>query len=140
MALPERWEVRIGDDDRNRIVDALRTHLGAGRLTLDEFEERTAQALAARTVGDLVPLTADLPDVRTRPAGPPVRGRTVGAQPRGAWDVLFRIHVAVWAVLSVFFVLLGLVVSPWEIWPIYPILGVGLSVGVHGAVKKAVQG
>ena len=139
MAL-ERWEVRVGDDERHRVVESLRLHLGAGRLTLDEFEDRTAQALAARTVGDLVPLTADLPEVRPGPSGPPVRGRTAREDPRDAWDVLFRIHVAVWAVLSVFFVLLGLAVDPWEIWPIFPILGIGLSVGVHGAVKKAVRG
>ena len=140
MSVPEQWQVRVGDAERQAVVDQLRTHLGAGRLTIDEFEQRTELALHARTRGDLVPLMADLPEVRTRPAGPPARPYVAKSRPNDAWDVLFRIHVAVWGVLSVFFVLLGLATDALAIWPIYPILGIGLSVGVHGAVKKAVRG
>ena len=72
MELPERPEVRVGDAERDAVVDSLKAHFGAGRLSLDEFEERTAQALAARTVGELVPLTADLPVAR--PAAVPAAG------------------------------------------------------------------
>lgn len=140
MSVPEPWEVRVGDAERQAVVDQLRTHLGEGRLTIDEFEQRTELALHARTRGDLVPLMADLPQVRSRSGGPPTRAYVPTPRAHDAWDVLFRIHVAVWAVLSVFFVLLGLAVDAWAIWPIYPILGVGLSVGIHGAVKKAVRG
>jgi hypothetical protein len=42
--------------------------VGDGRLTLGEFSERLDRAYAARTCGDLAPLTADLP------ARDPVRG------------------------------------------------------------------
>lgn len=54
-------EMRAGDADRERLVDQLREHHAAGRLTLDEFEERMAQAYSAKTYGELRVLTRDLP-------------------------------------------------------------------------------
>ena len=53
--------LRASDADRERVVTALGRHLSDGRLTLVEFEDRVGQAYAARTFGDLAPLTADLP-------------------------------------------------------------------------------
>ncbi|MHB1710191.1 MAG: DUF1707 SHOCT-like domain-containing protein [Acidimicrobiales bacterium] len=52
---------RVSDADRDRTVNALRDHVVLGRLTLDEYSERVAAALVARTQGDLEPLLADLP-------------------------------------------------------------------------------
>ena len=40
--------MRISDDDREQAVVALREHLLAGRLTLEEFSERVETALRAR--------------------------------------------------------------------------------------------
>jgi len=40
---------RASDSDRDRAVSLLRDHCVVGRLTLDEFSERTGSALAART-------------------------------------------------------------------------------------------
>ena len=131
MAVPERQELRVGDDERMAVVEQLRVHLGAGRLTLDEFEDRTAQALAARTVGDLVPLTSDLPALRTGPHGPPVRQRPTRSRPLDTWDVLYRVHVAVWAVLVAFFVLIWLFTGAGYFWPGWVILGVGFKIGMH---------
>src|SRR4051812_41539607 len=54
-------EMRAGDADRERLVEQLREHHAAGRLTLDEFEERMGQAYAAKTYGQLRSLTRDLP-------------------------------------------------------------------------------
>ncbi|GGW98999.1 DUF1707 SHOCT-like domain-containing protein [Streptomyces lomondensis] len=56
-------EVRASHADRDRIVDVLRVAAGDGRLTLEELDERLEAALAARTVGELAVLTADLPEV-----------------------------------------------------------------------------
>jgi hypothetical protein len=53
--------IRASDDDRERFVAALREAYTEGRLTLDEFEERTSAAYAARTWGALRELTEDLP-------------------------------------------------------------------------------
>lgn len=48
--------------DRERAVDVLRAGYGEGRLEQPEFEKRVARAYAARTVGELGLLVADLPN------------------------------------------------------------------------------
>jgi hypothetical protein len=47
--------------DRERAVDVLRAGYGEGRLEKGEFDQRVARAYAARTVGELALLVADLP-------------------------------------------------------------------------------
>ncbi|MFD7387502.1 DUF1707 and DUF4190 domain-containing protein [Streptomyces sp. NPDC059852] len=47
--------------DRERAVDVLRAGFGEGRLEKPEFDQRVARAYAARTVGELALLVADLP-------------------------------------------------------------------------------
>nr|WP_155058689.1 DUF1707 and DUF4190 domain-containing protein [Streptomyces blattellae] len=47
--------------DRERTVDVLRAGYGEGRLEHPEFEKRVERAYAARTVGELALLVADLP-------------------------------------------------------------------------------
>ncbi|MGH8825184.1 MAG: DUF1707 SHOCT-like domain-containing protein [Jiangellaceae bacterium] len=54
--------MRIGDADRDRAVAALGDHYAAGRLTAEEFDDRSSKAWQARTAEDLAPLFADLPD------------------------------------------------------------------------------
>jgi hypothetical protein len=53
--------IRASDQERESVVDVLRDAYTDGRLTLDEFSERTAAAYAARTRGELQDLTGDLP-------------------------------------------------------------------------------
>jgi hypothetical protein len=72
---PPARELRASDADRERVVEVLREAYGDGRLTADEHAERVERAYAARTLGDLVGLTADLVTaegqpirVETRPA------------------------------------------------------------------------
>jgi hypothetical protein len=85
--------ILASDKERESVVDVLRDAYTEGRLTLDEFEERTSAAYAARTWGDLRELTGDLPvepvlgaDLRharaqsaahgvVEPAGPPRQSR-----------------------------------------------------------------
>ncbi len=54
--------MRIGDDDRQRVIDALSRHTGEGRLTLDEFAELAGRVYTARTRRDLDEVLAGLPD------------------------------------------------------------------------------
>lgn len=66
--------LRVGDAER-RAVDARLQHAhGEGRLTLVEYEERAAQAWAARTQVELDALTHDLPA-----GGPPASAAVVPA-------------------------------------------------------------
>ena len=60
--------IRASDGDRDAVAARLNEAVGDGRLTLQEFSQRLDRAYAARTRGELAPLTADLP------ARDPVRG------------------------------------------------------------------
>jgi hypothetical protein len=71
--------LRASDEDRERTVAYLRTQQAAGRLTVDELEERSAAAFAAVDVGDLAALLADLP---APPAGPPPAAAPARKPPR----------------------------------------------------------
>ncbi len=62
-------DVRASDDDREQAAEQLRQAASQGRITVDELEERLQAAYAARTEGELVPIVADLPAARERPAG-----------------------------------------------------------------------
>jgi hypothetical protein len=53
--------MRIGDAERTSALDALAEHLTDGRITLDEYGERSARVTVARTVGELAELFDDLP-------------------------------------------------------------------------------
>lgn len=62
-------DLRVSDADRDRAVAELSEHFEAGRLTAEELDERTGQALRARTGKDLADLFADLPRHQDPPAG-----------------------------------------------------------------------
>jgi Domain of unknown function (DUF1707) len=63
-------QMRASDADRDAVVAALSENFQAGRLTTEELEDRTGLALAARTLGQLDELTADLPAPQPAPTGP----------------------------------------------------------------------
>ena len=63
----ERSDLRIGDAEREAAVHALGDHFAEGRLTKDEYDERSSRAYASRTNAELWPLFTDLP----RPQGNP---------------------------------------------------------------------
>ena len=67
--------LRISDSDRHRVAEILREAAGEGRIDLAELDERLESAYAAKTYGDLVPLTADLP-LAHRPTEPSPVPRT----------------------------------------------------------------
>lgn len=53
--------LRASDADRDRVAAVIHGALGEGRLTLAEVDERLAQVYRAKTLGDLKPITQDLP-------------------------------------------------------------------------------
>ena len=63
--------LRLSDADRESAVNLLGDQYALGRLTRDEFDERSDAVWSARTQGDLAPIFADLP---IHAAGP-ARGR-----------------------------------------------------------------
>jgi len=53
--------MRVSNDDRERVAKVLHDSMAEGRLTVGELEERLDQVYAAKTFGDLEPITRDLP-------------------------------------------------------------------------------
>jgi hypothetical protein len=54
-------QMRASDADREHAVAMLHEQVGTGRLTLEEFSQRSATAYQSRTVGELDSLVRDLP-------------------------------------------------------------------------------
>ena len=125
--------LRIGHAERDRAIALLQEHTTAGRLDLDEFEERIEQVTRARTTSDLAAVMADLPAIRT-PAGDNAYVAALGA-PQGAapgwgpgaaamaprwprrtglpgWMSLSLLMVAIWAMAGFGYF--------WPIWVIVP--------------------
>ena len=65
--------MRISDAERAEITNALCRHFADGRLDEAEFNDRAAQATAAKTRDDLGPLLADLPPLDAPPPAVPER-------------------------------------------------------------------
>jgi hypothetical protein len=57
--------MRASDADRDRTIEVLAEASAQGRLSPQEYSDRSDTALAARTLGDLAGLTADLPGSRS---------------------------------------------------------------------------
>jgi hypothetical protein len=66
----EEDALRASDRDREIVAGQLREAAESGRLTMDEFDDRVANAYRAKTYGDLKALLADLPAVAPRPGNP----------------------------------------------------------------------
>src|SRR5262245_18800729 len=59
--MTDRGDERVGDAERQQVIDLLRAHTGAGRLTLDEFSDLAGEVFAARTRGELDKVLEGLP-------------------------------------------------------------------------------
>jgi len=109
-------EIRIADHDREIVIGHLRTAVGEGRITLDEFADRAGQVYAARIVADLQRVITDLPVVAPIPtptpqspmpevdvSGAPVKRRRQrivaimsGRERRGRWRVGPKLSAFAW--------------------------------------------
>jgi hypothetical protein len=124
-------EMRASDADRDRVVDMLRDHGAAGRLDTEELEERTDRALAARTMGELDAVLADLPAVRDR--------RRAAAKREAAWNG-YSEH------LRTYLMVMALLVAVWALtgtgyfWPVWPALGWGIGIVSHRASLPSRRG
>ncbi|HUQ39061.1 MAG TPA: adenylate/guanylate cyclase domain-containing protein [Acidimicrobiales bacterium] len=89
---PKVPAVRINDNDRNQVIEMLRTHTGDGTLTLDEFSDRVTLVFEATTRAELELVTSDLPTPQQQSAAPLTKRRKItrwavavmgGHSPRG---------------------------------------------------------
>jgi len=138
--------LRAADADRAEVAAALGGHLTAGRLTVDEYDERLTRTYAARTHGELAELTTDLPALE--PAAVPGRvdpthrdhpahGSGHGsADLRAAWAAWARTAVLVTGIWLVSLIASTGWVYPWPLWVVGPwgvvLLARSLGSGPHG--------
>ncbi|WP_116452102.1 DUF1707 SHOCT-like domain-containing protein [Blastococcus litoris] len=128
--------LRAADADRATVATVLGQHMSAGRLTVDEYDERLARVYAAKTYGELDQITADLPStgLAARPPAPPVASPQASPARAGGWDhdpnswrswaTTSLIVLVIWAATSL---------ATWEFlyfWPVWVI-------GPWGAVLLA---
>jgi Domain of unknown function (DUF1707) len=97
--------LRVSDADRDRAIAELSEHYQAGRLSTEEFEDRTGRALQARTTADLAALFTDLPRREAPMTGATATSAasTAPASPAKSWPA--RVPVAPVTILAVVAVL-----------------------------------
>lgn len=108
----------VSDTDRNRVIELLKEHTADGRLTLEEFETRVDETLAARTGSDLQMVLRDLPVPdrgRPRPSSIP---SVAGSVPR--FPVIALVVVLFW------------VVGHLPLWPLLVAAFIWFRVGAGG--------
>jgi hypothetical protein len=88
---PSPRDLRASDTDRDRVLAMLGEAMSDGRLTADEHAERVQRAIAARTLGELAELTADLAISSAQPVrldgGKVITGIFGPARRDGRWVV-----------------------------------------------------
>jgi Domain of unknown function (DUF1707) len=115
--MDQRDRMRAADTDREAVVERLRAALDEGRLELDEFDERVAEAYRAKTYAELDRLLTDLPGVTPvsrsqlvptpSPVTAPVPAVPPSTVPRwlaalwGTWAAAVGINVVIWLLVSI---------------------------------------
>jgi hypothetical protein len=143
--MPNDPKIRASDADRDRTAALLREHHAAGRLDLEEFNERLDKAYAAKTVGELDALMADLPaiDLYQLPDASMRRGRGGGSggggdvrlpwfRPPGAlmaadgrfspaWQAAWGSWLSIASICVVIWLATGAsLANPWFLWVVGP--------------------
>jgi Domain of unknown function (DUF1707) len=130
-------ELRVSDAERAVVQERLRRAVGDGQLDLHEFDVRVQSAWAARTRGELVRVTADLPEPPPPPAPPGRRQFFSDTDAGTAMRVLtiiaacaVAVNFAIWAIVSL---TTGEFVHPWWLYVAAPpgaVLGVLYAAGI----------
>jgi hypothetical protein len=113
-------QLRVSDAERAVVQERLRRAVGDGQLDLHEFDTRVQAAWAARTRGELVRVTADLPEPPPMPPPPP--RRTVFSDTDGGtamriltiiWACVVAVNLVIWGTVSL---ATGQFVHPWWLY------------------------
>jgi hypothetical protein len=147
----------VSEDDRNRVIAALREHVGSGALEMDEYGTRLSEAYQAASVEDLQralrglpgadavvrPAPAAAPPRPTMPSAPrmphvpvphaPLNPAKVEAAARAAWGAHLGAYLSVNLMLVVIWFLAGM----GYFWPIWPMMGWGIGLAAHGMAHSA---
>lgn len=131
---PALAQLRASDADRQLVVQVVTEAFADGRLDREEYDERAAAVLAARTLGELPPLVADL--VPDRPLVVPggraelATASTHDLEGRAAekWRADRREALGAFLTVTLICWVIWVVVMPGGFpWPLFPMLGTGIN-------------
>ncbi len=130
-------ELRVSDAERGVVQERLRRAVGDGQLDLHEFDVRVQKAWSARTRGELVRVTADLPEPPPPPAPPAKRSVFSDTDAGTAMRILtiiaacaVAVNFAIWATVCL---ATGDFIHPWWLYVAAPpgaVLGVLYAAGI----------
>jgi Domain of unknown function (DUF1707) len=84
-------QLRVGDRDRDAVVQRLQQAFAEGRLDDEEFDQRTRAALTARMSSDLAALTRDLPAGTATAVA--VTAGTAGGRAPGKFAIAYKTSI-----------------------------------------------
>jgi hypothetical protein len=119
-------DLRASNAERAQIIELLRRHHEAGRLTAEELAERTERVNAATTFGDLDAIMANLPRLLPPLAPHTATEPTPGAARQRFYRVLFA-----YLVINLFLIGIWAFSGRGAFWPIWVILGWGLGMAFY---------
>jgi len=113
--------LRIGTAEREEAMRLLSRQFSEGRLSPDEFSERSAAVSSALTRADLAPIFADLPVKPGTPASAEAQGRPGDTETSRDWRAVVMALVPMIALALTILVPYG-----WLAWLAIPVLGISL--------------
>ena len=130
---PQNAQLRASDADRDVAHGLLGKAYADGRLTREEFDQRSDAVLDARTLGELPDLLADLVPVEgPRQPVPVVAGDVASIEERAIARYRSSVREALWGFLSasiICWVIWGVTGASAFPWPVFVMLGTGLNLG-----------
>lgn len=129
---PQNREMRASDADRDIAYGALGRAYADGRLTREEFDQRSEAVLGSRTLGELPALLSDLVPTSTSQQIAVPAGEVAAIQEQAVARYQKSVREALWSFLSaslICWVIWGVTGAGAFPWPVFVMLGTGLNVG-----------
>ena len=125
---PQSAQLRASDADRTNAAGMLGGAYAEGRLDKDEYDQRLDQVMSSKSLGELVPVLADVVPVTGRPAAGPSASRPARPSRGPGWIGPFPRW---WLGLAVMFNVIWLMTSLSSghliyYWPMWPMLGTAI--------------
>jgi hypothetical protein len=134
---PDAGGQRLGAADRNASVGALQAHYQAGRLTPEEYEDRSVRASRAITWAEVAPLFADLPEPRPAPVAATLAATAPPpSTPQGLVPLPDRTREAIMSLTPLLALILFFVTHSWLWFLAIPIVGTVLYGSDRGRSRR----
>lgn len=130
---PQYAQLRASDADRDVAHVVLGRAYADGRLTREEFDQRSDAVLGARTLGELPVLLEDLVPMEGSQQSVAIRsGEVASIQDQAVARYRSSVREALWGFLSasiICWVIWGVTGANAFPWPVFVMLGTGLNLG-----------